>query len=387
MSARVRTIIIPILSVTGVALAAIGLLPPVAEVRTQHGVAEQLPIETVTAPVNLRDALIWLGYGAPRGVLLAVYVLTSLVWYAAALSGPLLLPVLGQRLRFWTRLTHWSLLLWIALTMLTLAAAYLALLRIATTLANGVGVYNSVTLAGLLPGVVVTPLGLALCLVALVLLRTKASEERKIGSATPARQAWWVTFARVSAGVVTLGAVIWALGLYALSWATTASCEGITISFNHFAHGSCAGLDFADALARRGDTGSGIFEFLAQWYPLLVIYSTLLGWAILMIVRSWRRLLPPEHVGWMALWILVTGALSLAALDGVSAIREHGHQLTAESSGKAWMTGPGVEVSLGGLILITAGVLCLGIVAWRDMRRPVVTAEQTDTSPMWYAHP
>jgi hypothetical protein len=313
-------------------------------------------------------------------------VATSLAWYAAALGGPLLVPVLGQRVRFWTRLARWSFLLWVALTMLTLAAAYLALLRIATTLANGVGAFNSVTIAGLLPGLVVTPLGIALCWVALILLRTIASEERKIAPVMRARQAWWATFAPVSAGVVTLGAIVWALGFYALSWATTASCEGITISFNHFAHGSCAGLDFADALARRGDTGSGVFEFLAQWYPLFVIYSTLLGWAILMIVRSWRRLLPPEQVGWMVLWILVTGALSIAALDGVSAIREHGHLLTAESPGQTWMNGPGVGVSLAGLLLITAGVLCLGIVAWRDRRRPVVTDEQADALPMWYAH-
>jgi hypothetical protein len=120
-----------VLSVIGVTLAVIGLLLPVAQVRTQHGVVEQLPTETFTAPVNLRDTPIWLGYGAPRGVSFVVYVVTSLAWYAAALSGllllPLLLPVLGQRLRFWTRLARWSFLLWIAPTMLALAAAYLAL--------------------------------------------------------------------------------------------------------------------------------------------------------------------------------------------------------------------------------------------------------------------
>jgi hypothetical protein len=102
MSARVRSNVILVLSVIGVTLAAIGLLLPVAQVRTQHGVVEQLPTETFTAPVNLRDTLSWLGYGAPRGVSFVVYVVTSLVWYAAPLSGPLLLPVLGQRLRFWT---------------------------------------------------------------------------------------------------------------------------------------------------------------------------------------------------------------------------------------------------------------------------------------------
>ena len=127
MSARVRSIVIPALSVKGVTLAAIGLLLPVAQVRTQHGVVEQLPTETFTAPVNLRDTLILLGYGAPRGVSFVVYVVTSLAWYAAALSGPLLLLVVGLRLRFWTRLARWSFLLWIALTMLTVAGAYLAL--------------------------------------------------------------------------------------------------------------------------------------------------------------------------------------------------------------------------------------------------------------------
>jgi hypothetical protein len=92
---------------------------------------------------------------------------------------------------------------------------------------------------------------LALCWVALIFLRTKASEEGKIAPVMLARRAWWATFAPVSASVLALGAIVWALGLYALPWATTASCKGISISFTHFAHGSRAGLDFAGAQRRH----------------------------------------------------------------------------------------------------------------------------------------
>jgi hypothetical protein len=128
---------------------------------------------------------------------------------------------------------------------------------------------------------------------------------------------------------LTLGVILWALGFYALPWATVGACgDGIIISFNHFASGSCAGVDFGDALAQMRNTGPGILEFLAQPDPLIVAYSTLLGWAILMVARSWRRALPPEHVGWMALWILITGALFVVALAGMSEIRKHGVQLT-----------------------------------------------------------
>jgi hypothetical protein len=116
MSARVRRIALPVTSVAGVTLAVIGLLLPVAELRTQHSISDLLPPDTSATPISLRDALFWLGYGAPRGVSRGIYVVANLAWYAAALGGALLIPVLGQRLRFWTALTRWSYLIWIALT-------------------------------------------------------------------------------------------------------------------------------------------------------------------------------------------------------------------------------------------------------------------------------
>jgi hypothetical protein len=144
-------------------------------------------------------------------------------------------------------------------------------------------------------------------------------------------------------------------------------------------------VDFGDTLAQMRNTEPGIFEFLAQPLPLTFVYSALLGWAILFVVAIWRRTLPPEHVGWMALWVLLTGALSIVALGGVSEIDKHGFQLTTKA-GQRWVTGPGVGVSFAGLILVVAGTLGLIWMAWRDARGSVSSRDQAD-APMWYAHP
>jgi hypothetical protein len=66
----------------------------------------------------------------------------------------------------------------------------------------------------------------------------------------------------------------------------------------------------------------------------------------------------------MALSVLLTGALSIVALGGVSEIDKHGFQLTTEA-GQRWATGPGAGVRFAGLILVVAGTLGLIWMAWR----------------------
>ena len=386
MSERVRSIVLPVMSLLGVAIAIIGFFLPIAQERILLRPSELVPPDTFTDTMTMSDALMRFSIGAPRGsALWILFALPDLAWLVAALGGLLLIPLLGQRLRFWTALTRRSYTAWVALTTLVLLTAGLGLARTATTTTSGAGSIRSVTFAGLLPGAIVAPLGLALCGATLMLLYRAQLDRKGVTASVPARQGGWATFARISVIVVTLGMIVWALGFYALPWAMTNGCDGVTISFNHFANGACAGVDFGDALAQMRNTEPGIFEFLAQPLPLLFMYGTLLGWAILFVVASWLRTLPPERVGWMALWVLLTSALSIVALGGVSEIDKHGFQLTTEA-GQRWVTGPGVGVSFAGLILVVAGTLGLIWMAWRDARGSAASVDQAD-APMWYAHP
>jgi hypothetical protein len=80
--------------------------------------------------MTMSDSLMRFSAGAPRGAALRIlFALPDLAWLVAALGGPLLIPLVGQRLRFWTALTRRSYTTWVALTTLVLLASGLGLAR------------------------------------------------------------------------------------------------------------------------------------------------------------------------------------------------------------------------------------------------------------------
>jgi hypothetical protein len=169
VSERVRSIVLPVMSLLGVAIAVIGFFLPIAQERVLLRPSELVPPDTLTDTMTMSDALMRFSIGAPRGSALRIlFALPDLAWLVAALGGLLLIPPLGQRLPFWTALTRRSYAAWVALTTLVLLTAGLGLARKATTTTSGAGSIRSVTFAGLLPGTMVAPLGLALCGVTLV---------------------------------------------------------------------------------------------------------------------------------------------------------------------------------------------------------------------------
>ena len=103
---------------------------------------------------------------------------------------------------------------------------------------------------------------------------------------------------RLGAAIFTLGAVLWAFGLLAVPWATS-GCTGLHLSFNHFARGTCSGVDGYDVLsAAMNSTGQGsviswlmievagvmcLFVVITIWLPRLkrVTWATALGWSLL----------------------------------------------------------------------------------------------------------
>jgi hypothetical protein len=103
---------------------------------------------------------------------------------------------------------------------------------------------------------------------------------------------------RLGAAIFTVGAVVWASGLLAVPWATS-GCTGLHLSFNHFARGTCSGVDGYDVLT-AGLTSLhqngviswpmievagvvGLFAVITVWLPRLkrVTWVTALTWSLL----------------------------------------------------------------------------------------------------------
>jgi hypothetical protein len=76
----------------------------------------------------------------------------------------------------------------VALATLVLLASGLGLARTAAMTASGAGSIRSVSFAGLLPGAIVAPVGLALCGVTLVLLYRTQLARQVVTASVPARQ-------------------------------------------------------------------------------------------------------------------------------------------------------------------------------------------------------
>ena len=124
-----------------------------------------------------------------------------------------------------------------------------------------------------------------------LLIRYRARLERG-SSATIAR---YSALHRAGAAVLTLGVALWALGLYAVPWATS-GCTGLHLSLNHFVRGTCSGMDGYDMLSATlsGDgqlawalfeaaSVAGFFLAIAVWLPRLTRATWIIaaGWSLL----------------------------------------------------------------------------------------------------------
>jgi hypothetical protein len=159
---------------------------------------------------------------------------------------------------------------------------------------------------------------------------------------------------RLSAGVFTLGAVLWAVGLYAVPWATS-GCTGLHFSLNHFVGATCSGVDGYDVLtAGLGARGS------LSW-PLLELASVV---GLFVVVAFWLPRLT------RATWVVALGWSLLVTL--IAFIGMHGIQVTIASGPHfsvdegPWEASYGIGICTLGIVIYLVGVALL---AREELRR------------------
>jgi hypothetical protein len=299
----------------------------------------------------------------------ALFYPLSFTWGAVTLAGILLCPVLWQSLR--RRALHvtsltFSLWLLVATTVSTIAAN--ALLR---DVLRPLPYQPLVVQWRIGWGFWLAVLGLVLAWGATVMLRgevRRSADLRYLMTGSEARRS---PLQLAGAALVSAGALVWALGFLALPWATV-NCTSLTFSLNHYVHGSCAGLDAADALSAfiYGHQRIDLSSFAASPSELgLIVYGLLAGGAMLVIIGCWRRALTQTLCAWLSLWLVLAFAIALVALSGARTLRAIAPILASDAIG-AWVLGPGIFVCFAGLALVAGGLILLWRHTWQVVPAP-----------------
>ncbi|HEX6123423.1 MAG TPA: hypothetical protein VFY89_09690 [Ktedonobacterales bacterium] len=210
------------------------------------------------------------------------------------------------------------------------------------------------------PHLALVPLALLLAFVAWLMLRGEARAQAALPQpARPAvhpRTPWQV----LAALLFTVGVALWALGFFAVPWATV-NCHELHISLNHFVAGSCAGLDAGDALVYSPRLGlKALDDSARQGSALTALYALLAGYAVLALVATWRRVRTRAMLLWCGCWLLGITLLAGLAVRGVEPILAQDPALSSASIGE-WVMGPGVAITFLGLLAAWAGLIFL----WR----------------------
>jgi hypothetical protein len=210
------------------------------------------------------------------------------------------------------------------------------------------------------PHLALVALALALAFFGWLLMRGEARARTMLPQPARApahpRTPWQV----LAALLFTAGVALWALGFFAVPWATV-NCSGLHVSLNHFVSGSCAGLDAGDALVYSPRLGlKGLDDTARQGSALTALYALLAGYAALALVAAWRRVRTRAMLVWCGCWLVGITLLAGLAVRGVAPILAEDPKLSSASIGE-WVTGPGVAITFVGLLAAWAGLFFL----WR----------------------
>ena len=162
-------------------------------------------------------------------------------------------------------------------------------------------------------------------------------------------------------GALITGAVIWAIGVYGMPWATT-NCQGMPLVY-----ATCTGMPFNAVLT------TGIAHYTQTLDPLIArdALPVLLGagalWLVLAVARAGAsRLL----CAWATAWLLLaTGCALLANLGTGLVIANSGSRAPSRylPSGN-WSGDSGIMFTFIGLLLVWGTVLALWVVVLRRLR-------------------
>lgn len=280
------------------------------------------------------------------------------LWWAVFIAGLLLCPLLwqplgGRLVQISSTLFTW----WTALaTVITTVAANAVVHELTPQPYMPLAYGRTVVQRDPQWGLAFTILGLGLSWTAAALLRHEPIPALASQAARRAR------LQLLGAGVVSLGAVSWALGFIALPWATV-NCNALILTLNHYVSGSCGALDAGDALA-YSEVGHALpLSDLNGTIPTL-IYGVLAGGALLVVLACWQRTTSRGLCIWMSSWFILSLGAALFALRGVPIILRVRPPLGSDTVG-TWVVGPGVAVAFVGLLLVALGLGLLWRIALR----------------------
>ncbi len=317
---------------------------------------------TVTGDQLTYPALPMLVSGAPR----IVAALVPFVWIALIAGGALLAPILWMRFsRRGTRLAWWMMLAWLACALAGAVVAIAAEARFLKDLGKQLAAAGFAEQFGWQLDSHLVLVGLALTLAALGILVSGAlgrnARTGVRGSAAMAAPHARRSLRRLApAALVSAGLLVWALGFFAVPWAT-AGCAGLHLSLNHFITQSCAGMDAADALGsspRVGITAIDVSTSTSQ--SLTLLYALAAGYTMLVLAVLWRRHLSRSALVGIGTCLLAETVLAGLAARGIGSLLAY-PPLGSLATHDPWVVGPGVVIAFAGLTGAWLGLLLLAV--------------------------
>ncbi len=156
-------------------------------------------------------------------------------------------------------------------------------------------------------------------------------------------------------GPLTLGLLIWAVGIFLFPWATV-NCTATPLIL-----GTCTGAPFSSAL-RIGLSNAG--NNAGAFDPLVSLYAVglLLGiGAVLIFLASWSARITGGFYTWVALWLVAATGFALLGVAGVGLLVSHpvAYGLPAGT----WRGDDGIAASFLGVLIGWGALLYLVITA------------------------
>jgi hypothetical protein len=255
-------------------------------------------------------------------------------------------PAATMRLR-------WTSGLWLVLLTTLAVAGEVARWQHVTQRASGTASsLISVEPPDLLPGLIVFPLGVALCSAALFL----RWEPLPTTTTPPARRAGWQW---ASALLLTVGVALWGVGFYLMPQAVTDACPPVIFSVTQFAHGACAGIDSDQVL--QAAAYAGLHPIALVFYMVSGSFELLVALGCLTVLSGWIR--PPSFtsLAFPAVWFALALGVALVAAYGVAVAARQGFLLTATSV--SWHAASGIIATFVGIAL----VVLAQVVVWGEL--------------------
>jgi len=207
-----------------------------------------------------------------------------------------------------------------------------------------------------------------------------AAQDSATGTvARPPRRAFSRAY-MLGVGVFTLGAVAWTVGLFVVPWVTV-GCVGIPLSFAHFSHGSCMGLDGYDMLIAGLNHAAWIRalgtltveEVALRSMELLAVAGAVAVW---WLWTPWRARYARAEALAAVVWLLLVTLMFIIGWQGTARNLGQPAQLVFGAQG-TWGVGPGVWLAAVGLALAAVGCMVAWVAGGRGGILPSVATPPT----------